>query len=101
MLLGNAAQMIFMQLRGPEGIVPIDVKISARVGEEKDDRVSRENTRNVAIVKQNLQGNQTDTLEMCRYTLYPIGLNQSLQLKTAQGVLSTKSAHMCVMHAYD
>ncbi len=66
--------MIFMQLRGTEGTVLIDVKISARVGEEKDDRVSSVNTRNVAIVKQNLQGNQTDMLEMCRFTSYPIGL---------------------------
>lgn len=43
------------------------MKISARVGEEKDDRVSRVNTRNIAIVKQNLQGNQTDMLNVKIY----------------------------------
>jgi len=48
--------------------VPIDVKISACVGEEKN-RVNSVSPRNVAIVKQNLQENQRDILEM-----YPSGV---------------------------
>lgn len=64
-----------MHLRGT---VLIDVKISARVGGAKDDSVSSVNTRNFAMVKKHLQGHQTDMLEVCRYTLYPIGLNRSL-----------------------
>lgn len=75
--------MIFMQLRGTGGILPIDVKISACAGEEKDDRVNSVNTRIVAIVKENLQENQTATLEMCRLTLHPIKLNQSPSMKIA------------------
>lgn len=49
--------------------LPIDVKISACVGEEKS-RVKSVSPRNVAIFKQNLQENQKDILEMCRCTVY-------------------------------
>ncbi len=50
-----------MQLRGA---VLIDVKISARAGGAKEDSVSSVNTRNFAMVKHNLQGHQTDMLEI-------------------------------------